>query len=283
MRPAREDETVNQDKIVNQDETVNQDKPVIFNDNLFFSASPGELAEGVRTDAAAGLHTCLICYASFEDGRVYEIDGCQFSAGRASREHVRKVHGSTAKWLSSLDKRLTGLTDTQRLLFECMMDGLDDKDTASRMSIAPSTVRNHRFQMRERERQAHVFLALMTLLERIPTQRKPQDEFMAVKRSAVMVDERYAVTQKEFDDVISKYFPDGPDGVLKEFPGKEKRKLAILTHLSRRFEPGVRYTEKQLTEILKIANDDYATLRRYLVEYGFLDRERDGSAYWLKC
>ena len=105
---------------------------------------------------------------------------------------------------------------------------------------------------------------------------------MAVKRSAVMVDERYAVTRKEYEDVIGKYFPDGPDGMLTEFPAKEKRKLAILTHLSGRFESGVRYTEKQLTEILKIANADHATLRRYLIEYGFMDREKDGSAYWLK-
>jgi hypothetical protein len=262
--------------------SMNQDEPVIFNDNLFFSASPGELAEGIRTDAAAGLHTCLICYGTFDEGRVYEIDGCLYDAGRAARQHVKTAHGSTAKWLTSLDRRLTGLTDTQRLLLECMMDGLDDKDTAAQMGISPSTVRNHRFQMRERERQAHVFLALMTLVERTPTQRKPQDEFMAVKRSAVMVDERYASTQKEYDEVIAKYFPDGPDGMLKEFPGKEKRKLAILTHLSRRFEPGVRYTEKQLSEVLKIANDDHATLRRYLIEYGFMDRERDGSAYWLK-
>ena len=261
---------------------MNQDEPVIFNDNLFFAASPDELAEGVRTDQAAGLHTCLICYGTFEDGRIYEVESVPYEAGRASREHVKAVHGSTAKWLSSLDKRLTGLTDTQRLLFECMMEGLDDKDTASRMGITPSTVRNHRFQMRERERQAHVFLALMTLVARTPTQRKPQDEFMYVKRSAVMVDERYATTQKEYDEVIAKYFPDGPDGMLAEFPAKEKRKLAILTHLSRRFEQGRRYTEKQLTEILKIANADHATLRRYLIEYGFMDRERDGSAYWLK-
>lgn len=261
---------------------MNQKEPVIFNDNLFFAASPEELAEGFRTEPASGVHTCLICYQPFDQGRVYEIDGRHYDAEHAAGEHVKQVHGSTAKWLSSLDKRLTGLTDTQRLLMECMMDGLDDKDTAVRMGITPSTVRNHRFQMRERERQARVFLALMTLVGRTPTQRKPQDEFMAVKRSAVMVDERYAVTQKEYEDVIGKYFPDGPDGMLTEFPAKEKRKLAILTHLSRRFEPEVRYTEKQLTEILKIANADHATLRRYLIEYGFMDREKDGSAYWLK-
>ncbi len=260
----------------------NADEPIIFNDSLFFSASPEELAEGIRIDRETGVHTCLICYATFEEGRVYEMDGCLFQPERAAREHVASAHGSTEEWLTGLDKRLTGLTDTQRLLFTCMMEGLDDKETAARMGITTSTVRNHRFQMRERERQARVFLALMTLMERTPAKRKPQEELMAVKRSAVMVDERYAITQKEFEDIIRKYFPDGPDGALTEFPVKEKRKLAILTQLSHRFEPGIRYTEKQVTEILKAANPDHATLRRYLIEYGFMDRERDCSAYWLK-
>jgi hypothetical protein len=29
--------------------------------------------------------------------------------------------------------------------------------------------------------------------------------------------------------------------------------------------------------------DDYVTVRRYLIEYGFLDRKDDGSQYWLKA
>ncbi|MBJ6950597.1 DUF2087 domain-containing protein, partial [Vibrio cholerae] len=27
---------------------------------------------------------------------------------------------------------------------------------------------------------------------------------------------------------------------------------------------------------------DFVTLRRYLIEYGFLDRTDDGSQYWVK-
>ena len=251
-------------------------------DDLFFTASPDELARGIRSDARISTHTCLICYAQFEEGCVYEIEGRLYQGERAAREHVACAHGSVAAWLAGLNKRLTGLSDTQRLLLECMRDGLDDKATAERMGIAASTVRNHRFQMRERERQARVFLALMTLAGKEMPRRKPQEELMAVGRSAVQVDERYALTRKEYDEILAKYFPDGLDGRLTEFPVKEKRKMAILTHLTHRFEPNVRYTEKQVTEILKTANADHATLRRYLIEYGFMDRERDCSAYWLK-
>ena len=119
------------------------------NDDIFFSASPEALAEGVLK-TSENTHVCLICYEGFETGRVYEIDGTLYEGARAAREHVRSVHGSTAIWLAGLNKRLTGLTDTQRLLLTCMQEGLDDKETASRMDISASTVRNHRFQMRER-------------------------------------------------------------------------------------------------------------------------------------
>ena len=253
-----------------------------LNDQLFFTASPEELSRGYRHDKHSETYTCLICYSNFEKGCIYTISEKNYDAEKAIKEHIALEHGSIGKWLVNLDKRLTGLTSTQKLLIECQMEGLDDKETAARMSISPSTVRNHRFQMKERDRQARVFLALNHLVSVAEPIKTKNEEFMDVKRSAVMVDERYAITQSEYEDIIKKYFPNGPDGILASFPVKEKRKLAILTNLAHRFVPGVRYTEKELTEILKTANVDHATLRRYLIEYGFMDRERNCSAYWLK-
>jgi len=255
--------------------------PHTNSDDLFFSASPEELAKGVKTDAA-GIHHCLICFATFQSGCVYDVAGTLYEGERAAREHVQHEHGDTGIWLADLNKRLTGLTDTQRLLLHCMREGLDDKQIAARMGISASTVRNHRFQMRERARQARVFLALMLLTEQAHVPQRPHEELMAVGRGATMVDERYAMTQKEYDEILGRYFPEGLDGPLKEFPAREKRKMAILTHLVKRFTPGIRYTEKQVTEILKTAHADHATLRRYLIEYGFMQRERDCSAYWRK-
>jgi hypothetical protein len=42
------------------------------------------------------------------------------------------------------------------------------------------------------------------------------------------------------------------------------------------------YAEKEINEILKAIYEDYVMLRRYLIEYGFIDRKSDGSEYWLK-
>ena len=69
---------------------------------------------------------------------------------------------------------------------------------------------------------------------------------------------------------------------LKTFPPKEKKKVVILRTIAKEFEEGIRYSEVQVNEILKDIYPDYVTLRRYLIEYGYLERTRDGSAYWKK-
>jgi len=37
---------------------------------------------------------------------------------------------------------------------------------------------------------------------------------------------------------------------------------------------------KEINEIIGAFNEDISGLRRDLISVGFLDRERDGSAYW---
>ena len=48
-----------------------------------------------------------------------------------------------------------------------------------------------------------------------------------------------------------------------------------------RVEAFAQGSEKQVNGILTQYNEDYATLRRNLVEYGFMRRERGGGDYWL--
>ena len=71
------------------------------------------------------------------------------------------------------------------------------------------------------------------------------------------------------------------DGPLSVFPSKQKKKVTVLRHLLKRFDVRREYTEKEVNEILKTAYPDYVTLRRYLIEYGFMGRVRDGSRYWV--
>lgn len=71
-----------------------------------------------------------------------------------------------------------------------------------------------------------------------------------------------------------------PDGAIREFPAQEKKFQVVVRYALRAFEAGQRYTEKEVNERLKRLNRDSATLRRALVEYGWMQREGGGGLYW---
>jgi biotin operon repressor len=69
------------------------------------------------------------------------------------------------------------------------------------------------------------------------------------------------------------------DGKLKQIPSQLKKIEVIIRWLAKFFEPGRTYTEKQVNEIIKPIHEDYATLRRELIDMHYLDRKN--SVYWL--
>lgn len=70
------------------------------------------------------------------------------------------------------------------------------------------------------------------------------------------------------------------EGRITAFPAQQKKFLVLLRHVIKAFEPGVRYSEKQVNEILLNFNKDTAQLRRSLVEFHFMAREGGGGMYW---
>lgn len=68
------------------------------------------------------------------------------------------------------------------------------------------------------------------------------------------------------------------NGRLTEVPMKATKRRIVLERIASEFEPGVRYEEKEVNEIVGRFLNDYASLRRYLVDEGFLDRE--SGVYW---
>ena len=67
-------------------------------------------------------------------------------------------------------------------------------------------------------------------------------------------------------------------GRLKLIPRQWKKREVILRYFLDQFETGVRYTEREVNEIISRTHEDYAALRRYLVDSQYLARERD--IYW---
>ena len=76
-------------------------------------------------------------------------------------------------------------------------------------------------------------------------------------------------------DVLRRFIRNGR---LVSIPMARSKRLVILDHLSQEFEPGWRYAEADVNQILGDYHEDVAALRRYLVDEGFM--ERDAGEYW---
>lgn len=69
-----------------------------------------------------------------------------------------------------------------------------------------------------------------------------------------------------------------PDGRLKALPMQQKKLLVVLRYVLQAFEPGERYPERKVNELLGRYHEDTAALRRYLVDFGLV--ERQNGIYW---
>ncbi|MBV7276207.1 DUF2087 domain-containing protein [Clostridium sp. PL3] len=160
------------------------------------------------------------------------------------KAHSEK-HGNPIERLLLLDKKYTGLTEIQKEFLIMTSNKYTDKEISSKLACTESTVRNMRFALRERARHARAFLAAMELAEEnIPT-----------------------LTPHK----------------LRIFPTREGKRKELLPRFAALFEPKKEYTEKEVKNLIKTIYGDDATIRRYLVDYGYLSRTKDGSKYYRNC
>lgn len=245
---------------------------------LFWEANAEQLKVGYVEEKEA--YVCLLCGERVEKGIIYPEDTVLYEAERYMKHHIEKDHVSVFHYLIGLNKKFTGLTDHQNSLLRLFYEGKSDAVIQAELSIgSSSTIRNHRFVLKEKERQAKIFLTMMELLKERDSH---APSFLPLHKTATMVDERYNITKEEQEEIEKKFFSKGIDGTLIKFPKKEKQKLATLRVIIQRFDLERVYKEKEINEVLKNVYADYVTLRRYLIEYGFLDRKDDGSEYWVK-
>ncbi|MBP0726604.1 DUF2087 domain-containing protein [Bacillus sp. RG28] len=247
---------------------------------IFWNASVEELKRGYIYDEKTDEFVCLVCGSKFIKGIIYTEDDVFYEAEKFTQIHIANEHTSMFDYLTSMDKKLTGLTELQNNLVKLFYMGLTDKEVMNEINGgSTSTIRNHRFMLKEKMKQAKLFLAIMELVdEKISNPNK----FINIHRTPKMFDERYSITETENEEILKAYFKQGLEGPLSEFPKKQKRKIAILMHIIKRFDASKEYTEKEVNEILKKVFDDVVTIRRYLIDYGLLERNPDGSKYWIK-
>lgn len=80
-----------------------------------------------------------------------------------------------------------------------------------------------------------------------------------------------------YDQKVVKNFTN-PDGTLKTIPGQRKKLLAILQYILPEFESSKQYQEKEVNQILERFHEDYAQLRRDMIDTGLMKREN--GIYW---
>lgn len=245
---------------------------------MFDHVTLQELQVGYQFHQQTKNYTCLFCKQAFHQGIIYPVGEMLCEAEKAMTLHIQQRHHSVFETLIQLDKKYTGLSDVQSEMLQLFYKGLSDKEILEQSSAGSiSTIRQHRFKLKEKERQAKIFLALMANLENNKALSKD-----VPLQEEIIVDTRYGITENEREKILQTYFKDGLDGAVEIFPSKEKRKIIVLQHILKRFDKDQKYTEKEVNEIIKTAHDDYVTVRRYLIEYGFIDRNNDGSQYWVK-
>jgi len=87
------------------------------------------------------------------------------------------------------------------------------------------------------------------------------------------------VDTQAYDRKVLQTFTD-EEGRITAFPSQLKKYQVLLRYVVKAFEPGIRYPEKQVNDILSRFHEDTADLRRGLVEFKLMAREGGGGAYW---
>lgn len=76
-------------------------------------------------------------------------------------------------------------------------------------------------------------------------------------------------------EALQPYFT--KEGVLRQIPRKERTRTLLLEYVATVFAPGISYTEAEVNALLAGHEVDHATLRRYMIDMGIM--ERSGGIY----
>jgi len=182
-------------------------------------------------------------------------------------------------WSDELLQFFKALADPNRLKIVGLLarETLSVEQMAEMLGLASSTVSHHLTKLAKAglvsaraEGYYSIYRLEIQVLESMAQRLLAQESLPAVASDVDMG----AYDQK----VLKNYML--PDGRFKQLPSQPKKMEAVLRYVVREFDPGVRYTEKQVNEILGRFNEDTALLRRHLVDWGYMQRKGGGAEYW---
>jgi ArsR family transcriptional regulator len=163
-----------------------------------------------------------------------------------------------------------GLFDTDRLRIAAALVGR----AASRMDLAESTGLSHRELLRQLG--LLEYFGLVKLKE--PAPRQP-DQYSLYElneeafRSARQAMGKYRGRKPRPTDARQMTLETFmPGGKLYALPRKQEQIQTVLGEIAQKFTTERQYTEREVNVILEEVNEDYCTIRRCLVDYGYLSR-----------
>jgi hypothetical protein len=143
------------------------------------------------------------------------------------------------------------------------------KDLADLLQVGPPTISHHVAKLEhaglvkvKREGQSRIYTFDPTAMRRLAgSPISPESSIEAELKVDAAEAERKKVLRDFFEGER-----------LKHIPAQRKKRVIVLQHLVARFDPNRDYPEREVNEILGLAHEDFATLRRELVDYGFMTR-----------
>lgn len=169
------------------------------------------------------------------------------------------------------------LADPNRLKIVGLLaqQDLSVEQIAEMLSISPSTASHHLSRLSKAglvsaraESYYNIYQLNASKLETL------SKDLLAPEQLPTIVRE---VNMDAYDQKVVRNYSN-PDGTLKAIPGQLKKMRAILLHILPDFEEGKRYPEKEVNQILERYHEDYAQLRRSMIDTGLMKREN--GIYW---
>jgi DNA-binding HxlR family transcriptional regulator len=166
------------------------------------------------------------------------------------------------------------LSDRSRLAIVALLMERDRvvEELAEAVRISPATCSHHLRRLEE--------IGLVRHVPDPPYRRYSLDrERLTAMRRTLLSDGamREAARPADLESKVMRDFVDA-DGRLRSIPAQRKKRAVVVEWLADRFEPGRRYTEREVNTLLGQAHEDVATLRRELIAFRLLGRQ-DGI-YW---
>jgi len=166
------------------------------------------------------------------------------------------------------------LGDAERLKIAGLLanQSLSLSELAQRANLKPGDVAKHLDQLESQQ-----------LIIRDGDHYRLATKSIEQKARAVLAQARPKVKAEDFEGeaydrkILSDYMT--PDGKLKQIPSQQKKLLVILRHLVKQFQAGQRYPEKQVNATFLQYHEDYAALRRYMIDNQLMAREN--GEYWV--